>query len=51
MEGPGRLQSTGSQSWTRLRDFTLMNREAEKGSPYTGSEKEKIALINYFIII
>jgi len=21
-EKPGRLQSTGSQSWTRLRDFT-----------------------------
>jgi len=28
-----------------------MNREAEKGSPHRGSEKEKLALINYFIII
>ena len=24
MEEPGRLQSMGSQSWTRLNDFTLL---------------------------
>ena len=57
MEEPGRLQSTGSQrvrhGWATSLSFTFtfMNREAEKGSPHRGSEKEKLALINYFIII